>query len=54
MLSTAVMAKRGLVYEGEMVAMRPTNEKLRKRAQRIVAQLAEISEERAEEFLRKG
>ena len=36
MLSTAVMAKRGLVYEGEMVAMRPTNEKLRKRAIRIV------------------
>ncbi len=40
MLSTAVMARRGLVYEGEMVAMRPTNEKLRKRARRIVAKLA--------------
>ena len=36
MLSTAVMAKRGLVYRDEMVAMKPTNEKLRKRAIRIV------------------
>ena len=53
MLSTAVMAKRGLVYEGEMVAMRPTNEKLRKRAKRIVAQLAGMSEEKAEDFLRR-
>jgi N-acetylmuramic acid 6-phosphate etherase len=53
MLSTAVMAKRGLVYEGEMVAMQPTNEKLRKRAKRIVAQLAGMSEESAEDFLRR-
>jgi N-acetylmuramic acid 6-phosphate etherase len=53
MLSTAVMARLGLVYEGEMVAMRPTNEKLRKRAIRIVAQLAEMSEEKAEDFLRR-
>jgi N-acetylmuramic acid 6-phosphate etherase len=51
MLSTAVMSKRGLVYEGEMVAMQPTNEKLKKRATRIVAQLAEVSEERAEDLL---
>jgi N-acetylmuramic acid 6-phosphate etherase len=53
MLSTAVMAKRGLVYEGEMVAMRPTNEKLRKRAKRIVAHLSGMSEESAEDFLRR-
>jgi N-acetylmuramic acid 6-phosphate etherase len=53
MLSTAVMAKRGLVYEGEMVAMQPTNEKLRKRAKRIVAKLAGMSEESAEDFLRR-
>ena len=52
MLSTAVMSKRGLVYEGEMVAMQPTNEKLKRRATRIVAQLAEVSEEKAEDFLR--
>jgi N-acetylmuramic acid 6-phosphate etherase len=53
MLSTAVMAKRGLVHEGEMVAMRPTNEKLRRRAIRIVAQLAGMSEESAEDSLRR-
>jgi N-acetylmuramic acid 6-phosphate etherase len=53
MLSTAVMVKRGLVYQGEMVAMQPTNEKLRRRATRIVAQLGEVSEERAEDFLRR-
>jgi N-acetylmuramic acid 6-phosphate etherase len=53
MLSTAVMSKRGLVYQGEMVAMQPTNEKLKKRATRIVAQLAEVSEENAEGFLRR-
>ncbi len=32
MLSTAVFARRGLVWRGEMVAMRPTNAKLRQRA----------------------
>ena len=53
MLSTAVMAKRGLVYRDEMVAMRPTNAKLRKRAIRIVRDIAETSEENAEEFLRR-
>jgi N-acetylmuramic acid 6-phosphate etherase len=54
MLSTAVMAKRGLVYRDEMVAMRPTNEKLRRRAKRIVAHLTGMSEEKAEDFLRRG
>ncbi|MCM3876103.1 MAG: N-acetylmuramic acid 6-phosphate etherase [Thermoanaerobaculia bacterium] len=51
MLSTAVMAKRGLVYRGEMVAMRPTNEKLKKRAVRIVAEIAGIGAENAEDLL---
>ena len=51
MLSTAVMAKRGLVYQDEMVAMRPTNEKLKKRAVRIVAEIAGIGAENAEDFL---
>jgi N-acetylmuramic acid 6-phosphate etherase len=54
MLSTAVMAKRGLVYRDEMVAMRPTNEKLRKRAVRIVAEIAEVSQENAEDLLRRN
>ncbi len=53
MLSTAVMAKRGLVYRDEMVAMKPTNEKLRRRAIRIVRDIAETSEENAEVFLGK-
>ena len=53
MLSTAVMAKRGLVYRGEMVAMRPTNEKLKTRSVRIVAEIAGIEEEKAEDFLRR-
>jgi N-acetylmuramic acid 6-phosphate etherase len=53
MLSTAVMAKRGLVYRDEMVAMQPTNEKLRKRAVRIVAELANIEAVAAEDFLRR-
>jgi len=53
MLSTAVMSRRGLVYEGEMVAMQPTNEKLKRRATRIVAQLAKVSEEKAEDLLRR-
>jgi N-acetylmuramic acid 6-phosphate etherase len=52
MLSTAVMANRGLVYRDEMVAMRPTNEKLKKRAVRIVAEIAGIGAENAEDFLR--
>jgi N-acetylmuramic acid 6-phosphate etherase len=54
MLSTAVMAKRGLVYRDEMVAMKPTNEKLRKRAVRIVAELAGVGAERAEDLLRRS
>jgi N-acetylmuramic acid 6-phosphate etherase len=53
MLSTAVMSKRGLVYQGEMVAMQPTNEKLKKRAIRIVRDIAATSEEKAEDFLRR-
>lgn len=54
MLSTAVMAKRGLVYRDEMVAMKPTNEKLRKRAVRIVAEIAGVGAEAAGDFLRRG
>ncbi|MFI5197264.1 MAG: N-acetylmuramic acid 6-phosphate etherase [Thermoanaerobaculia bacterium] len=54
MLSTAVMAKRGLVYRDEMVAMKPTNDKLRKRAVRIVTEIGGVEGERAEDFLRKS
>jgi N-acetylmuramic acid 6-phosphate etherase len=54
MLSTAVMAARGLVYRDEMVAMKPSNEKLRQRAVRIVSEIAVQSEEKAQDFLRKS
>ena len=54
MLSTAVMAARGFVYRDEMVAMKPTNEKLRRRAIRIVRDIAGTTEEAAEDLLRKG
>ena len=37
-----------------MVAMKPTNEKLKRRAVRIVAELAGTTEENAGDFLRKS
>jgi N-acetylmuramic acid 6-phosphate etherase len=39
MLSTAVMSARGLVVDGLMVAMRPTNSKLRARAVQIATRI---------------
>jgi N-acetylmuramic acid 6-phosphate etherase len=39
MLSTLVMVRLGKVYRGLMVHMRPTNEKLRRRAARMVAMI---------------
>ncbi|MBK9087630.1 MAG: N-acetylmuramic acid 6-phosphate etherase [Holophagales bacterium] len=51
MLSTAVMARRGLVYEGEMVAMRPTNVKLKRRAIDIVGRVLALPPEPAERLL---
>ena len=46
-LSTAIMLRCGLVHRGLMVNMRASNEKLRHRARRMVATLADIDEERA-------
>ncbi len=54
MLSTAVMARRGLVWRDEMVAMRPTNRKLRLRAVRIVSDLASLAPEAAERILEEA
>lgn len=51
MLSTAVMARRGLVWRGEMVAMRPTNAKLRRRAIDMMGRLLALPAERAERLL---
>lgn len=47
MLSTGVMVRTGAVYGNLMVNVRPTNAKLVNRAIRIVAEAAEISQERA-------
>jgi N-acetylmuramic acid 6-phosphate etherase len=51
MLSTAVMSERGLVVDGLMVAMRPTNAKLRARAIRIAVRILGTAPERAERLL---
>jgi N-acetylmuramic acid 6-phosphate etherase len=51
MLSTAVMARRGLVYQGEMIAMRPTNVKLKRRAIDIVGRVLALPPEPAERLL---
>jgi len=51
MLSTAVFARRGLVYRGEMVAMRPTNVKLKRRAIDIVGRVLALPPEPAERLL---
>jgi N-acetylmuramic acid 6-phosphate etherase len=54
MLSTAVMARRGLVWRGEMVAMRPTNVKLKRRAVDILGRLLGLPPEPAERLLAKA
>lgn len=48
MLSSAAMVTLGLVHQGRMVAMRPTNTKLRARAVAMVGELAGVSESEAE------
>ncbi len=50
-ISTGAMALSGFVYQGQMVCMRPTNVKLRKRAERMVAILASVSEDDARRAL---
>lgn len=54
LISTAVMMQMGRVYRGLMVDMRPTNAKLRRRAQLMVARLAGCSEQAAEDALAKA
>ena len=50
-VSTAVMIQLGKTYGNLMVDVRPTNEKLRDRATRIVAAVAKVSPDRAREAL---
>jgi len=51
MLSTAVMNARGLIVRDEMVAMRPSNAKLRARAERIVRDLTGVDDKTAAALL---
>lgn len=53
MLSTGTMIKLGLVRSNLMVNVKPTNEKLRERATRIIMELGGVSHERASELLSK-
>jgi N-acetylmuramic acid 6-phosphate etherase len=46
-ISTAVMIRLGFVYRGLMVEMRPTNTKLKLRAEKMVAELADCDLETA-------
>jgi N-acetylmuramic acid 6-phosphate etherase len=46
-LSTAIMLRAGLVYRGLMVNMRVSNEKLERRARRMVARVAGTDEDSA-------
>lgn len=47
LLSTAIMLRRGLVYEGRMVAMRISNAKLLQRGRRMVQDIAGVDAEAA-------
>ena len=54
MLSTAVFGRRGLVWRGEMVAMRPTNAKLRQRAVDILGRTLGVPEDVARPLLEEA
>lgn len=51
LFSTAVMVRLGKVFRGRMVDMRPSNRKLRERARRMVAEVADCGEDTAEAAL---
>ncbi len=51
MLTTASMVKIGKVYKNYMIDVKPTNDKLKKRAVKITASIAEIDEQKAQEVL---
>ena len=54
MLSTAVMARLGHVYENLMIDARPTNEKVRRRGVRMLAEASGKSVSAAEDALRQA
>jgi N-acetylmuramic acid 6-phosphate etherase len=51
MLTTASMVKIGKTYENLMIDVKPTNEKLKDRAVRIVSEIAQVDYEKAKETL---
>jgi len=53
MLTTASMIKIGKTYQNFMVDVQPTNKKLKDRAARIVSEIADITYEKAQDFLDK-
>ena len=53
-VSTSAMAASGAVYRNRMVRVRPTNRKLRARAERLVAELGEVAPSRARELLARA
>ncbi len=50
-LSTGVMVRQGKVYSNLMVDLKPTNSKLRRRAVRIVGEVADLDAIHAEQLL---
>jgi N-acetylmuramic acid 6-phosphate etherase len=54
MVSTAVMVKLGKVYGNLMVDVQPTNQKLRARAVRIVAEITDLAEPAAQHLLEQA
>jgi N-acetylmuramic acid 6-phosphate etherase len=54
MMTTAAMIRLGRVYDGLMIGVQPTNEKLMERATRIIETIAEVSSEVASRALDKA
>lgn len=54
MLSTASMIRIGKTYQNFMIDMRPTNTKLKKRAEGIVSQITGTSKEKAKQLLEEN
>ncbi len=54
MLTTGAMIKIGKVYKNFMIDVKPTNIKLKTRAQRIVSQISKCSQDRAKSVLEEN
>lgn len=54
MLTTGAMIRIGKTYHNYMIDMRPTNNKLKNRAKRIVSEICHINTDDAEKYLEKS